>query len=72
MELPGPTLNLANGLLASTPLLVLLVTLMSLKWSAPKAGVASWLAVLLVAWVFFGADYNLLAIRNIRAHPTDR
>ena len=37
MELPGPTLNLfANGLLASTPLLVLLVTLMGLKWSTPR------------------------------------
>ncbi len=43
MESPGPTLNLANGLLASTPLLVLLVTLMGLKWSAPKAGAVSWL-----------------------------
>ena len=64
MESPGPTLNLANGLLASTPLLVLLVTLMGLKWSAPKAGAASWLTVVLVAWVFFGADYNLLAISS--------
>ena len=37
---------------------------MGLKWSAPKAGAASWLTVVLVAWAFFGADHDLLAISS--------
>ncbi|NQU97225.1 MAG: L-lactate permease [Chloroflexi bacterium] len=57
----GPELNLANGLLASLPILVLLVTLLGLKWSAPRAGAASLLTAGLLAVVTFGADSTLLA-----------
>ena len=60
----GPTLNVLNGVLASLPILVLLVTLLGLKWSAPRAGAASWLTVAAIALLFFGADSHLLAIAS--------
>jgi hypothetical protein len=68
MELPDPTLNLAKGFPPTDPP----GDSHRPKIERLKAGAASWLAVLLVAWVFFSGDYNLLAIRNIRAHPIDR
>jgi len=62
----GPELNAVNGLLASLPILVLLVTLLGLKWSAPKAGAASLLTAALLAIVHFGADETLLAVSGAK------
>ena len=62
----GPELNIVNGLLASLPILVLLATLLGLKWSAPKAGAASLLTAALLALVAFGADSTLLAISGAK------
>ena len=62
----GPTLNLINGTLAFLPILVLLVTLLGFKWSAPKAGAASWATVVLLALVTFGADINSISISSTK------
>ena len=62
----GPTLNFVNGALAFLPLLVLLVTMLAFKWSAPKAGAASWLTVAALALLFFGADIDLLSISSAK------
>ena len=72
MELPGPILNLVKGLWPRDPATDPPSDPNGPKMERPKTDIASWLAALLVAWVFFSADYNLLAIRNVRAHPTDR
>ena len=62
----GPTLNFVNGALAFLPLLVLLVTMLAFKWSAPRAGAASWLTVAALALLFFGADVDLLSISSAK------
>ena len=62
----GPTLNFVNGALAFLPLLVLLVTMLAFKWSAPRAGAASWLTVAALALLFFGADIDLLSISSAK------
>ncbi|MFC1978289.1 L-lactate permease [Chloroflexota bacterium] len=55
-------LNIVNWLLAFLPLLVLLVTMIGVKWSAPRAGTVAWIVALLCGWLFFGADGFILGI----------
>ena len=55
-------LNTVNWLLAFSPLFVLLVTMIGLKWSAPRAGTVAWIVALLGGWLFFGADGFILGI----------
>ncbi|MFC1957411.1 L-lactate permease [Chloroflexota bacterium] len=55
-------LNIINWLLAFVPLLVLLATMIGLKWSAFKAGTAAWIVAGFCGWFFFGADGFLLAM----------
>ena len=55
-------LNVLNWFLAFLPLGVLLLTMIGFKWSAPRAGTASWVVALLCGWLFFGADGFVLGI----------
>jgi lactate permease len=55
-------LNVINWLLAFLPLGVLLLTMIAFKWSAPRAGTASWVTALLCGWLFFEADGFVLGI----------
>jgi len=55
-------LNVLNWFLAFLPLGVLLLTMLAFKWSAPRAGTASWLVALLCGWLFFSADGFVLGI----------
>ena len=66
MEAAGPELNLTNSLLAFLPIAVLLVSVLALKWSAPKAGALAWLTVAVTALAFFGADTEILAIASTK------
>ena len=62
----GPELNLANTVLAALPIVVLMATILGLRWSGPRAGAISWLVVAAVALIFFGADERLLAIGSAK------
>ena len=62
MGAEGPDLNFVNVALSALPILVLIATILGLKWSAPRAGAVSWLVVAGIALLFFGADARLLAI----------
>ena len=53
-------INILSLLIAFLPLLVLLVSMLGMKWSAPKAGTVAWIVAGFCAWVFFGADGFLL------------
>jgi len=55
-------LSILSWFLAFLPLLVLLATLLGLKWSASRAGIAAWLAAGLCGWLFFGADGFVLGV----------
>ncbi len=59
-------LNPGSWLLAFLPLLVLLATLIGLKWSAARAGTAALIVAGLSGWLFFGADGFLLVIAGAK------
>ena len=56
----GPELSPATWALAVLPILVLIATLVVLRWSAPRAGAASLALALLLGWARFGGDPVLL------------
>ena len=64
MAADGPQLNVANVVLSALPILLLIASILALKWSAPRAGAIAWLVVAVLALAFFGADTSLLAIAS--------
>ncbi|HZU86950.1 MAG TPA: L-lactate permease [Anaerolineaceae bacterium] len=56
-----------NWLLAFSPVLVVLVLMLGLRWGGSKAGAVSWFAAVVVAIVFFGASFQLLAYSQVKA-----
>jgi lactate permease len=57
-------LTVGNWLLACLPVLLLMGSILFLRWEAPKAGAGAWFVSLAVAWGGFGADARLLALAN--------
>ena len=57
---------MVRWLLASSPLIVLLFTMLRLKWKAKKAGLVAWIVALFVGWVFFGGYPALLALASAK------
>jgi len=57
-------LSLATWLLAFTPIAVLILGILMLKWEAAKVGAVTWLIATVIALLFFGADGRLLALAN--------
>lgn len=62
----GPALTPLNWLLASLPVLVLLVGIMRLRWSAPRAGAVSWLVAAALALWYFGGSAQSTAIASAK------
>jgi lactate permease len=60
-------LDLTSMLLASLPILVILVLMVGLRWGAARAGAAGYLTALAIAMAFFGAGANLLAFAHAKA-----
>jgi len=59
-------LNLAGGLLASSPISVILFLMVGLRWGAARAGPAGWLTAFIVGFLFLGATPELLAYSQLR------
>ena len=66
MTSTGPDLNVTNVVLSFLPIGALLVTILGFKWGAPRAGALSWLIVVTVALIFFGADAKLVGIASAK------
>lgn len=65
MNTGGPDLHLANVLLATLPIAVLFITILSpLKWSASKAGALAWLVAAVIAFTFFGSGVHILGVAS--------
>ncbi len=62
----GPELTLVNWLLASTPVVLLVVTILALDWSAPRAGAAAWVVALALGLLAFGAARDHVAIASAK------
>jgi lactate permease len=65
-EVFGPEISFPNVVLASLAIVVLLVAILGLKWSAPRGGALAWLIAGAIALVFFGADVKILAIASAK------
>ena len=61
------TLNLLTWLLALSPVIVVLVLMLGLRWGGSKAGALAWFAAVLVAFFFFGAGPRLIAYTQAKA-----
>ena len=62
----GPELTLLNWLLASAPVVLLVVTILALDWSAPRAGAAAWVVALGLGLLAFGAARDHVAIASAK------
>jgi lactate permease len=60
-------LTFGTWLLAFLPVLVVLILMLGLRWGGSKAGAVSWFAAVVIAVVFFGAGFNLLAYSQVKA-----
>lgn len=56
-----------NWLLAISPILVVLILMVGLRWGGAKAGPVGWLVATLVSILFFGAGPTLLAYSQMNA-----
>ncbi len=54
-------------ILATLPILIILVLMVGYRWGAARAGAAGYLAALVVAIAFFGANANVLAHAHAKA-----
>ncbi len=62
----GPQLSIFNWLLASVPIVLLVVTILWLRWSAPRAGAVAWLVALAIALLIFGGDAVIMAVASAK------
>ncbi len=58
---------LTTWLLAALPILLLVLLILGLGWSAARAGPAGWLAAAAIAWLGFGAAADVLAVAMAKA-----
>ena len=62
----GPELTLANWVLAAAPVVVLMVAIFFVGWSAPRAGSTAWVLALALAFLVFGAASDHVAIASAK------
>lgn len=60
-------LTFLNWLLAFSPVIVVLVLMLGLRWGGSKAGAVAWFVAVIVAMVRFGAGPRLVAYAQVKA-----
>jgi len=55
-----------DWLLASLPILIILVLMLRFRWGGAKAGMAGWIVALLLAMFCFGAGWQALALAQLK------
>ena len=60
-------LSLWRWLLALSPVIVVVVSMLVFKWGGSKAGGVGWFTAVLVSVLFFGGGFDLLAVAQIKA-----
>lgn len=60
-------INLITWLLAAGPIILFLIVMMVFKWGGSRAGALSWLVAILIALLFFGANFELVAYTYTKA-----
>ncbi len=59
--------TLLDTLLATLPILLILILMLGLRWNAARAGAAGWGLTLLLAILVFGAGTRLLLLAHVKA-----
>ena len=62
----GPDLTPLNWFLAAAPIALLVLAIMRLRWSAPRAGGLSWLAAAALALWVFGNSHHGVAVASAK------
>src|SRR4030065_187356 len=60
-------ISVLNWLLSAAPIIVFLVVMVGFKWRGSKAGAFSWLITVIIAVIFFGANFELIGYTYIKA-----
>ena len=60
-------INIVSWLLAGAPVIIFLVVMLGFKWGGSRAGAFTWISTVIIAWVFFGANFHLIAFTYIKA-----
>lgn len=60
-------LSFFTWLLAFSPVIVVLVLMLGLRWGGARAGAVSWFTAILVAALAFGAGFELIAYTQVKA-----
>lgn len=60
-------INILTWLLAASPITVFLIVTLGFKWRGSRAGAFSWIITIFIAWLFFGANFQLIAHTYIKA-----
>ncbi len=61
------SLTIINWLLAISPVLLVIVLMLAFKWSGSKAGAAGLILGIVVAMLFFGVGFKMLAYAQVKA-----
>ncbi len=61
-----PPVDLLNWLLALSPIAAVLVLMVGFRWGGKKAGPVGWGAALVIAWLRFGAGWQVLLYSQLR------
>ena len=61
------SINIFTWLLALSPVILILLLMTAFQWGGSKAGMLTWLATQLIAFIFFGASLKLLQYTYIKA-----
>jgi lactate permease len=61
-----PQVTTINWLLAFSPIAIVLVLMVGLRWGGKKAGPAGWVVAIAVAWLRFGAGWEVLVYSQLR------
>lgn len=56
-----------NWLLSAAPIIFFLVVMLGFKWGGSKSGAFSWLITVIIAVIFFGANFDLIGYTYIKA-----
>ena len=62
----GPDLTPTSWLLAAAPVALLILAIIGLNWSAPRAGAAAWVLAAALALLIFGAELDHVAIASAK------
>ena len=60
-------ITLLNWLLSAAPIIIFLIVMLGFKWGGSKAGALCWLITVIMAVIFFGANFELIGYSYVKA-----